>query len=178
MSSATIYVYFDEEGKLVTSTNNPRKNERTHKGKSILAFPDNYVVLDLETTGLSPDYDEIIEISAIRFESNNQISKFVTLVKPKRRIPEFITELTGISNEMVADSPRINTALKGLRQFLNKEDIILGYNINFDINFLYDNYEYELEDLFTNDFVDVMRFARRLEKDLPNHKLSLICLSV
>ncbi len=173
MSSGSIYVYFDENGKLTSSTHNPG-SVRNSKGKSLLCFPDSYVVIDLETTGLSPDFDEIIEVSAMRFSGDSFVGDYTSLIKPQNTIPEFITALTGITNEMVADAPSIKTVLKELQSFITKDDILLGYNVNFDINFLYDFFEYELEETFTNDFVDVMRLARRLEKALPNHKLETL----
>ena len=82
-------------------------NTRTGKGKSLLQFPNNYVVFDLETTGLDSNYDEIIEIGALRVRNNKIVEQFTTLIKPEYPIDEFITELTGITNEMVNDSPNI-----------------------------------------------------------------------
>ena len=174
MASAQVYIYIDENGKLSVSSTNPNKPTREHKGKSLLTLPDDYVVIDLETTGLSPEFDEIIEVSAIRFNSNKRIDSFSTLVKPKHRIPEFITELTGITNDMVSHAPEIKKALKDLMSFLSPEDILLGYNVNFDINFLYDNCEYELEEPFRNNFVDVMRIAKRIEPALEDHRLGTL----
>lgn len=174
MASAQVFINIDENGKITVSSENPNKPLRKQKGKSILGFPSSYVVIDLETTGLSTEFDDIIEICAIRYKEDSLESSFSTLVKPKDRIPEFITELTGITNEMVSDAPRIKQALQGLESFLYPDDIILGYNVNFDINFLYDNYEYELNHPFTNNFIDVMRIAKRLEPTLSNHKLETL----
>ena len=174
MASAQVYIYFDENGKISFSNTNPHKATREFKGRSLLELPDDYVVIDLETTGLSPDYDEIIEIAALRYRNDSLAGSFSTLVKPQHEIPEFITELTGITNDMVSNAPNIKKALINLNSFLSKDDIILGYNVNFDINFLYDNYESELNEHFTNNFVDVMRIARRIEKTLPNHKLETL----
>ena len=108
MASAQVYIYFDEKGKLSFSPTNPNKTTREFKGKSLLDLPSDYVVIDLETTGLSPEFDEIIEISAIRFTNDNRTDSFSSLVKPNHKIPEFITELTGITNDMVAQAPSLS----------------------------------------------------------------------
>lgn len=144
--------------------------ERKEKGKSLLAFPQKYVCLDLETTGLSPQYDEIIEICAIKIDSGKEIERFQTLVKPENEIDEYISELTGITNELVADAPHIKDVLPSLIDFLS-DWVIVGHNVNFDINFVYDNCLEYMNSYFKNDFVDTMRLSRKVVLALKHHRL-------
>ena len=146
---------------------------REHKGCSMLEFPASYVVIDLETTGLDPRFNEIIEIAGIRYENDTEVDRFQTLVNPETEIDEFITELTGITNEMLADAPTVGAVLPSFLQFVG-DSIVVGHNINFDINFLYDNAENLSLPPFGNDFVDTLRMSRRLYKDMTNHKLSTL----
>ncbi len=141
--------------------------DRDKKGRSLIEFPDTFVVFDIETTGLDPSFFEIIEISALKVEKGVIIDQFDSLIKPEERIDEFITELTGITNEMVAEAPSIEEVLPAFMDFI-KDEILIGHNISaFDINFIYDNLEYLGIDLITNDFVDTLRLSRIL---LPNEK--------
>lgn len=144
--------------------------ERKEKGKSLLAFPQKYVCLDLETTGLSSQYDEIIEICAIKIDSGKEIERFQTLVKPENEIDEYISELTGITNELVADAPHIKDVLPSLIDFLS-DWVIVGHNVNFDINFVYDNCLEYMNSYFKNDFVDTMRLSRKVVPALKHHRL-------
>lgn len=168
-----ISIGIDENGKPYVSTSDnsdhPRRT-RPHKGRSILAAPDTYTVIDIETTGLDSRYCEIIEMSALRYVSGNLSDTFSTLVKPAEPIDEFITELTGITNDMVSDAPPISVAIKRFYDFIGS-DILVGYNVNFDINFIYDVLQETYGVDFTNDFIDVMRLAKILLPDLKNHKL-------
>ena len=75
------------------------------KGKSLIEIPNKYIAFDIETTGLDPAYGEIIEIGAIKIENGKEIETFNTLIKPEYEIDEFITELTGITNEMLKNVP-------------------------------------------------------------------------
>ena len=93
------------------------------------------VALDLETTGLDPQSDAIIEIGAVRFEGNRIEHEFTTLINPSRHIPEFITGLTHISDEMVRQAPHIRDVLDELAAFIGDAPI-LGHNIQFDLSFL------------------------------------------
>ena len=124
----------------------------------------DYVALDIETTGLSPKTNEIINIGAIRYRNNLPVDEFDVLVKPEHRIPAFITELTGISNAMVAKSPCIGSVLPLLIDFIGR-DIILGHNVKFDINFL--NYAMEAHgyDDFITKYMDTMWMARSFRKN-------------
>lgn len=153
------------------------KNTRIYKGKSLLDFPSDYTLIDIETTGLDPNYDEIIEIAAIRIRNNIIDSTFSTLVKPERLIDNFITELTGITNDMVANSLPIEPNLYKLHSFINN-DILLGHNVNFDVNFLYDNYIKYTPYLFKNNFVDTLRLSRKVYPDLGSHSLSYLTRSL
>ena len=101
-------------------------------------FFDDYVIFDIETTGLDSSYDEIIEIGAIRIENNKVVSQFQSLVKPNIEIDDYITELTGITNDMLIDAPKIEDVLPQFMEFVGSE-ILIGHNVNFDINFIYDN---------------------------------------
>jgi ATP-dependent DNA helicase DinG len=92
------------------------------------------VALDLETTGLDPQADAIIEIGACRFNGSRIEDEFSTLINPGRHIPEFITGLTGISDEMVRQAPRIRDVLDELATFTG-DSPILGHNIQFDLSF-------------------------------------------
>ena len=92
------------------------------------------VALDLETTGLDPQTDAILEIGARRFDGNRVEDEFTTLINPGRHIPEFITGLTGISDEMVRQAPHIRDVLDGLAGFIG-DSPILGHNIQFDLSF-------------------------------------------
>lgn len=143
---------------------------RKEKGKSLIAFPEKYVCLDLETTGLSPQYDEIIEICAIKIDNDKEIERFQTLVKPENEIDEYISELTGITNELVADAPHIKDVLPSLIDFLS-DWVIVGHNINFDINFIYDNCLKHLSSHFTNNYIDTMRLSRKVVPELKHHRL-------
>ena len=162
-----------DDGKIFfrNSVDNTEKPRRDSKGKSLLKFVKSYVVLDLETTGLDPRYDEIIELAAIKVVDNKIVDDFSTLVKPTASIGDFITELTGIDNAMVKDSPTVKEVLPDFLKFI-ESNIVVAHNANFDINFLYDNCIHYLNIPFVNDFIDTMRISRRIFKDFQSHKLS------
>ncbi len=98
-------------------------------------MPDTYVVFDLETTGLSPKKAEIIEIGAVRVKNGKITEKFQTYVKPYGRIPPMITQLTGITEEMTVNAPRIEDALPMFISFI-KDDILFAHNSSFDCRFI------------------------------------------
>ena len=133
-------------------------------------FPEDYVVLDLETTGLSPASDEIIDIAAIRYISGSKVSEFHTLVKPSIPIPQEITDITGITDDMVADAPDIDEALDGLSMFLNPDDLVVGHNVGFDVRFLAAAYS-RIGEEFAPEVFDTCGVSRILYPELPKHRL-------
>ncbi len=98
-------------------------------------MPEEFVALDLETTGLNPEVDQITEIGATLFTRDGGDESFQTLVNPGRSIPPEIEELTGISNADVADAPRFEQVVGELANFIGSRPVV-GQNIKFDINFL------------------------------------------
>lgn len=145
------------------------------KGESLLTFPTEYCMVDTETTGLNPQRDRIIEIGAIKYKEHVEVARFQTLIKPfenarGRYVSPFITNLTGITNEMLATAPTTKEAMYQFLKFVSG-CLIVGYNVNFDINFLHDTCMREFNIAFNNDYVDVLRHARRLTPDLEHHSL-------
>jgi DNA polymerase-3 subunit epsilon/ATP-dependent DNA helicase DinG len=98
-------------------------------------MPKTYVSLDLETTGLDPSRDAIIEIGALRFDRDRVYERFSTFVNPGRRIPPFITELTGITDADVENAPGARETTQKLAAFVGRDPVI-GHNVRFDISFL------------------------------------------
>lgn len=150
-----------------------KKNERIYKGKSLLEFPSSYTVIDIETTGLSPLYDQIIELSAIKVVDNVPTDSFSSLVGGVY-IGSYVSELTGITNEMVADAPDLSSVFPSYIDFIG-DDLLVGHNVNFDINFIYDNAMALLSKTFSNNFVDTMRISRRLHPEFRHHRLCDLC---
>ena len=149
------------------------KKDRNGKGKSLIAFPDNYCVIDLETTGLDPEFDGIIEMAAIKVENNKIVDTFTSLINIEdNELDEYITELTGITLEMLKEAPHADTVLSDFLDFVGNYTLV-GHNVNFDINFIYDAVKIVLDKTFSNNFVDTLRLSRRL-LELKNHKLSTI----
>ncbi len=149
------------------------KPTRALKGKSLDFMVDDYVLVDIETTGLSPQRDDIIEIGAIKVKDNKVVDTFNTLINIGRDIPPFITSLTGISTDMIEKEGKEPAEV--LRDFyeFSKENILVGHNVNFDINFIYDKCEKYLDTYLTNDFIDTMKMAKRFVKT-PNYKLGTL----
>ncbi|MGN1039863.1 MAG: PolC-type DNA polymerase III [Candidatus Fimimonas sp.] len=147
--------------------------ERPHKGQSLFSFLKDYTVVDIETTGFNPNDSEILEISAIRVRNNVPVATFSSLIKPQKYVPYSITRLTGITNDMVRFAPPVHEVLHRFAVFLGN-DVIVGYNVNFDVDFLYDNLLNVHGVLLTNSYVDVLRIARKLVKNVPNHKQTTV----
>ncbi len=147
---------------------------REYKGCSKIDLINDYVVLDIETTGLDPIFDEIIEIGAIKIKNGIVVDSFSQLVKPSTPVSQFISELTGITNDMLKSAPTINEVLPKFIEFVSDMQIV-GHNVNFDINFIYDNSIQISNKPFKNDFIDTLRLSRKLFKELKNHKLTTIC---
>lgn len=161
----------DNNGEIVIDFKTPTI-KRTEKGKSLFAFPSNYTVIDLETTGYSPIYDEIIELCAIRVRDNEIKESFSSLINRDGQVfvDSFVTELTGISQDMIDNAPDIKDILPQFIDFIGS-DLIIGHNVNFDINFLYDATLSVTGKPFINDFVDTMRISRRLHPEQRHHRL-------
>ena len=130
-----------------------------------------YVVFDLETTGLSPFKDEIIEIGAVKVDENGRIIEtFTTLVKPAKPVTEFIQNLTGISNEMLTDAPSIYIALPRFAVFAG-ESILVGHNVTFDIAFVQQKAKIYKDIKLLNPYVDTLSLTRNVYPYLKSYKL-------
>ncbi len=131
-----------------------------------------YVVLDVETTGLRPGPDRVIEIAGLRLHGGQIVDSFQTLVNPLRRLPPFIVQLTGITNEMVAKAPPAEQILPTFLSFIDGATIV-GHNVSFDIGFL--AYEAQLlGQTFPIDGLDTIALARRLLPGLRRFKLAMV----
>ena len=89
------------------------------------------VAIDIETTGLDPQKDAIIEIAAVRFNGHRVEDEWTKLINPGRPIPRLITQLTGINDEMVRQAPPLNAVLQDLADFVG-DDPVIGHNIRFE----------------------------------------------
>jgi len=129
-----------------------------------------FVAIDVETTGLSPVANELIEISAIKYDGQQKIDTFSTLIKPKARIPFHITNITGITNDMVEDSPEVEEVMPKLIEFIGDNPIV-AHNANFDYKFIQ---SYSNNSFTKNTLIDTVAIGRKLYPKLPNHKLGTI----
>ncbi len=126
------------------------------------SFLKDYTVFDLETTGLNPEKDEIIEISGLKIRTGQIADRFTTLVNPGRPIPPDAARINGITDEMVQDAPVLKTALGDFLSFAGK-DCLVGHNIHsFDLKFLSAGALRELHRHINNDYVDTLYLARNL----------------
>ena len=94
-----------------------------------------FAILDIETTGGSPASEKITEIAIFFHDGEKVVDEWSTLINPEKAIPYFITGLTGITNEMVADSPRFYEVAKEIVERTENHTIV-GHNVNFDYSFI------------------------------------------
>lgn len=133
---------------------------------------DGFVVFDIETTGLEADKDKITEIGAVKIENGSIIDTFSTFVNPEIHIPEFITKLTGITDEMVAEAPEIGQALESFLDFVGDLPVV-AHNASFDTGFIKYNAR-KAEKSFKNTIVDTLQLSRSLFPGLGKYKLNLV----
>lgn len=144
-----------------------------NKGKRLSSrYIKDYVVFDLETTGISTEKDAIIEISAVKVRNHYIVDEFTMLVNPDRPIPVGATAVNGITDDMVADAPHIAEAVREFLKFIG-DDVLVGHNIHsFDTNFIYDAAWLSLGVEVQNDYIDTLFMARKCLPKLYHHKLT------
>lgn len=131
------------------------------------------VVLDFETTGLSPDYgDRAIEIGAVRLENGQVVERFQSLMNPGRRVDSFIEDYTGITNQMLKDAPPCAEVMDQFADFIEGYNLV-AHNASFDKRFL----DAELAKIsrgYSGQFACSMLMARRIFQEAPNHQLATL----
>lgn len=134
----------------------------------------SFVIYDLETTGLDPQNDEIIEIGAVKIVDGKVDEYFSSFVKPTKPIPEETTKINNITNEMVKDAPPIKDVLIDFYRFCSA-CVVGGYNSDdFDNKFIKANAK-KIGFNFYNDFIDVMKISRTSKIAPKNFKLISVC---
>ena len=134
-------------------------------------FVSDYVVFDLETTGISCSVDQIVEISGVKVIGGKVTDQFSTLVNPGRPIPWQASQVNGITDDMVADAPYIDDVLGQFLKFAGTL-VLVGHNIkSFDLKFIYRESERLFGRTPINDYVDTLVLARIMFPDLPHHRL-------
>ncbi|MEG2192047.1 MAG: PHP domain-containing protein, partial [Oscillospiraceae bacterium] len=161
-------VIYGCEGYLVDNMVSVYQGEKSGEIKDI-----EFVIFDIETTGLNPNIEGITEIGAIRWKNGEVLQEFHTFASPNKPIPMKIVELTGITDEMVAGAPTQKQAVESFIEFC-KNDILVAHNAaDFDVNFLRVVCERE-QVVFKCEFLDTLPLSRNLLHSLKNHKLDTL----
>lgn len=137
-----------------------------------MSLDGGFVVFDIETTGLYPAKDRITEIGAIKVEKGKITGRFSTFVNPGIPIPQFITKLTGITDEMVADAPDTGTALGSFLEFAGGLPVV-AHNASFDTGFIKHHARVQNKS-FNNTILDTLQLSRYLFPELSKHKLDVV----
>ena len=130
----------------------------------------DYTVIDLETTGLNPTTDTIVEYGAVRVRDGQPTEEFSALVRLETPLPAEITRLTGITQEQVESGMEAAAALDAFLKFVGK-DALVGHNLQFDLEFLRAACTRNQKPLLTNRKINLLPLARRKVMGVSNHKL-------
>ena len=131
-----------------------------------------YVVLDIETTGLSFQTEKITELGAVKIKNGEIIEEFESFVNPEKPIPEKIVEITHITDEMVKDAGTIEEVLPKFLEFLG-DSVLVAHNANFDIGFIR-HYAEKLGYKLDNTYIDTLSLSKQVFPDFKKYKLGLI----
>lgn len=138
---------------------------------------ENYTALDLETTGLNPKYDKIIEVGAVKVRNGEVIDRFQQLIRPGIALPEKITGLTGITQEELLEAKDSEEVIPQILDFL-EDDVILGHSVMFDYSFLkkaaVNQNLWKPEQSHLG--IDTLRLSRIYLPELPSRRLTDLCL--
>lgn len=161
-----VKVIYGLEGYLVDDQVNIVEGEQNY------SLDEEFVVFDIETTGLSSKNDGITEIGAVKIKNSKVIDTFSALINPEKYIPEKIVELTGITNNMVKNEPTIESILPKFLKFIGGIPLV-AHNADFDVGFIREKSEkYTMQ--FNNTVIDTLKIARALLPNLKKHKLNII----
>lgn len=139
----------------------------------MMSIPMNYVAFDIETTGLNPKYDKIIEIGAARVRDGKVQDTFSSFVNPAKSLPPNIVELTDIHDADVADAPYIDEMLDTFLAFVGN-DVLLGHNLIFDYSFV-KKAAVNQKRAFEKSGIDTLRIAKKFLSDLESRNLGFLC---
>ena len=146
---------------------------KSEKNNTQPTSADTVVVLDFETTGLSPDLGERpIEVGAVLVEAGRIIDRFQSLMNPGKRINSFIEGYTGISNAMVRKAPPCAEVMAEFAQFIQAHNLV-AHNASFDQKFLDAEFG-RIDCRRQGDFACSMLISRRIYPDAPNHQLGTL----
>lgn len=141
------------------------------RGRKIEQYVPDYVVFDLETTGVSPVYDEVIEISGVKVKGGKVQDEFSALVNPGCSIPWAASRVNGITDDMVKNEPFFTEVLAQFLDFAG-DDILVGHNIHsFDMKFIYRDADRFYGKIPGNDYIDTLSVARSCLPQLSHHRL-------
>lgn len=141
------------------------------KGKQLFNYVPDYVLFDLETTGISCVKDDIIEISAVKVRNGKIVGEFSELVNPLRPIPMAASSVNNITDSMVAGAPTLDKVLPRFIDFVG-DDILVGHNIlAFDMKFIYRECDKFYGKALTNDFVDTLKIAKLVFPEWHHRRL-------
>lgn len=139
-------------------------------GRLIEEFVPSYVVFDLETTGISPYTDKVVEIAAVKVEDRKVTGEFSRLVNPGCHISEAASAVNGIYDEMVEREPSFDKILPEFIDIIG-DFILVGHNIHaFDMNFIYRDSEAFLGKFPDNDYIDTLLLSRKCMPEMAHHR--------
>ena len=129
-----------------------------------------YVVFDVETTGLSAIYNDLIQVAASKMYKGNIVAEFDEFINPGHPLSAFTTELTGITDEHVKNAKPLVQVLKEFQEFC-KDTVLVAHNATFDVGFMNANYERHGLPRITQPVIDTLEFARNLYPEYKRHGL-------
>ena len=134
---------------------------------------DSYICIDLETTGLNPKTDKIIEIGAVRVEEHVIVEEWETFVNPGRQLEERIIALTGIRDEQLESAPTIEMVLPRLLE-MSGDHVLLGHSVTFDYSFI-KRAAVNQKKSFEREGIDTLKIARKYLAGLESRSLGYLC---
>lgn len=163
-----VHVIYGMEANLVDDT-----KPLLHYPEKLDKIQDQFVVFDVETTGFSPIHDRITEIGAVKVQGRKIVERYSQLINPLKPIPQRVVELTGITNEMVAQEPTFD---KIAQDFLNftKGCIMVAHNAPFDMSFMGKSFE-RLGYTFQHPYMDTLELAKNYIPISKNYRLGTLC---
>lgn len=144
-----------------------------YKPQSIDLKSATYVVFDVETTGLSSQYDKIIELAAVKVQDGEIIDKFERFSNPGERLNETIKNLTKITDDMLVDAPPIEEVLNDFREFVG-DAIYVAHNASFDMGFIDTGFERLGYGATKNAVIDTLELSRTINTELGKHGLNFL----